>query len=474
MKLSFETVGPSDRRTRIQDILDRVSSAGVESVRLSFADQHGLLRGKTIPVSGLKDALENGCAMTSTLLLKDTSHRTVFPVWTKEGGYDLPGLKGAGDILMMPDTDTFQILPWAEKTGWLLCHLALKDGTAMPFCTRSRLRNALSLLAEAGYEHRTGLELEFTVLKLENKKLAYQDAGHPPAPVETSLVTRGYQYLTESQADELEPVFETIRTVCEGLSLPLRSLEVEFGPSQVEATFHPQDTMKTADCTVLFRSAIKQALRRIGYHATFMCRPALPEVFSNGWHVHQSLIHRDTGKPAFVDAHEPLSPLCKNFLAGLLDHAAASCLLTTPTINGYKRYRPFVLAPDRILWGMDNKGAMLRVVGAPGDPATRIENRAPEPAANPYLCLAAQVLCGMDGMTRQAEPPPPTEAPYAEGVLLPRTILEAIDAFSGSAFYRKAWGDAFVDYLVSLKKAELARFFAEVTDWEQREYFEIF
>ncbi|HAE01024.1 MAG TPA: hypothetical protein DCG04_06080 [Rhodospirillaceae bacterium] len=161
-------------------------------------------------------------------------------------------------------------------------------------------------------------------------------------------------------------------------------------------------------------------------------------------------------------------------MAGLLDHAAASCLLTTPTINGYKRYRPFVLAPDRILWGMDNKGAMLRVVGAPGDPATRIENRAPEPAANPYLCLAAQVLCGMDGMTRQAEPPPPTEAPYAEGVLLPRTILEAIDAFSGSAFYRKAWGDAFVDYLVTLKKAELARFFAEVTDWEQREYFEIF
>jgi glutamine synthetase len=282
MKLSFENVGPSDRRTRIQDILDRVSSAGVESVRLSFADQHGLLRGKTIPASGLKDALENGCAMTSTLLLKDTSHRTVFPVWTKEGGYDLPGLKGAGDILMMPDPDTFQILPWAEKTGWLLCDLALKDGTAMPFCTRSRLRNALSLLAEAGYDHRTGLELEFTVLKLEDKKLSYQDAGHPPAPVETSLVTRGYQYLTESQADELEPVFETIRTVCQSLSLPLRSLEVEFGPSQVEATFYPQDTMATADCTVLFRSAVKQALRRIGYHATFMCRPALPEVFSNG------------------------------------------------------------------------------------------------------------------------------------------------------------------------------------------------
>ncbi len=474
MSFRFDIPDPDTRRARSQDVLAQVAASGVETVRLSFADQHGLLRGKTLPISGLEDALESGCAMTSTLLLKDTSHRTVFPVWTKDGGYDLPGLKGAGDIVMLPDPATFQVLPWAEKTGWILCDLYLKDGQPLPFCTRAKLRDALGLLAESGYDHRTGLELEFTVLRMTDPKLSYVDLGHPAAPPETAPITKGYQYLTESLADDLEPVFETIRTVCTGLSLPLRSLEVEFGPSQVEATFHPQDGMATADATVLFRSAIKQALRRQGYHATFMCRPALPEIFSNGWHIHQSLIDRKTGKGAFMDPVEPISATGRHFLAGLLDRAAESCLLTTPTINGYKRYRPFVLAPDRILWGMDNKGAMLRVVGAPGDPATRIENRAPEPAANPYLCLASQVLGGLDGITRRAEPPPPTEAPYAEGTLLPRNMLQAIDAFAASSFYRNAWGDAFVDYLTAMKKAEVARFFGEVTDWEQREYFEIF
>lgn len=473
MTVEFDVPDPGARRARVEDVLTRVQASGVENIRLSFTDQHGLLRGKVIPVDGLRAAFDAGVAMTSTLLLKDTSHRTVFPVWSKEGGYDLPGLKGAGDVIMLPDPASFQVLPWASKTGWVLCDLFLKDGTPFPFCTRTLFRQALERLKRAGYGYRTGLELEFSVLKLEDAKLGHQDAGHPPVPFETSLTTRGYQYLTESRADELEPIFEILHQVCTGLSLPLRSLEVEFGPSQVEATFQPQDGLATADAMVLFRSAVKQALRREGYHATFMCRPALPEMFSNGWHVHQSLTS-SVGDNVFMDRTEALSPVGRHFLAGLLAYAAESCLLTTPTINGYKRYRPFVLAPDRILWGLDNKGAMLRVVGGPGDPASRIENRAPEPAANPYLCLIAQVLSGLDGVEKSLEPPPPTEEPYAEGALLPRTILEAVDAFEGSAFYRETLGVDFVSYLVTLKRAEVARFFSEVTDWEQREYFEMF
>ena len=72
----------------------------------------------------------------------------------------------------------------------------------------------------------------------------------------------------------------------------------------------------------------------------------------------------------------------KHFLAGLLTHAKGLCALATPTINGYKRFRPYSLAPDRIHWGRDNRGAMLRVIGSPGATDARIENRIGEPAAN--------------------------------------------------------------------------------------------
>jgi len=476
MSIDFDLPAGSDRAALCRDILDRVKAGGVETVRLSFADQHGLLRGKTIPVSGLEAALSGGLAMTSTLLLKDTSHKTVFPVWGPEGGYDLPGMKGAGDVLMLPDPATFRILPWADKTGWLLCDLFLKTGEAMPFCSRARLRDALGRMKAAGYSHVTGLELEFAVLKVTDPRLDHGDAGEvgsPGAPVDTALTTKGFQYLTEARADELDPVFETVHRTCKALGLPLRSLEVEFGPSQAEVTFDPQETMATADATVLFRSAVKQALRRDGYHATFMCRPALPAIFSNGWHIHQSLLN-DAGKNAFADDTAPLSQTGQAAVAGMLAHAAESCLLTTPTLNGYKRYRPFVLAPDRILWGFDNKGAMLRVVGGPGDKATRIENRAPEPAANPYLCMTSQVLSALDGIENGLEPPAASENPYGEGDFLPRNIGAAIDLFEESAFYRRTLGDQFVDYLVTIKRSELERFWSAVTDWEQREYFEIF
>ena len=196
------------------------------------------------------------------------------------------------------------------------------------------------------------------------------------------------------------------------LGLPLRSLEVEFGPSQCEFTFGPLPGLEPADAMVLFRSAVKQVCRRHGYHATFMCRPKLPNVFPSGWHLHQSLRRARKGANAFMakDDGEVLCAFGLHYLGGLLAHARASAAFTTPTINGYKRYRPFSLAPDRAIWGRENRGVMLRVLGGPDD-ATRIENRVGEPAANPYLYMASQILSGLDGIDRASIPAPPPTRP---------------------------------------------------------------
>jgi glutamine synthetase len=296
------------------------------------------------------------------------------------------------------------------------------------------------------------------------------------------LLTQGYQLLTEARFDQMEPALEPIRRGVEALGLPLRSIEIELGPSQCEFTFRPQAGLAAADTMILFRSAVKQIARRHGYHATFMCRPALPNTFSSGWHLHQSLIDKKRKRNAFASSDEGgLSGVGRHYLGGLLAHARGAAAFTTPTVNGYKRYRPYSLAPDRAVWARDNRGVMVRVIGQPGDPATHLENRVGEPAANPYLYMAAQIHCGLDGIARQTDPGPSADTPYeASAALLPRSLGEALDALTTDAALREGFGAGFIDYFAHIKNAEIARFKAdgavqaEPTAWEQREYFDLF
>jgi glutamine synthetase len=259
---------------------------------------------------------------------------------------------------------------------------------------------------------------------------------------------------------------------------------VELGPSQCEFTFRPAAGLQAADMMVLFRSAMKQVARRHGLHCTFMCRPGLPNIFSSGWHLHQSLLDRKTNANVFMssdDAHV-LSPLGQSYLAGLLTNARAAAAFTTPTLNGYKRYRAYALAPDRVIWGQDNRGVMVRVLGGPGDSTTHLENRVGEPAANPYLYMAAQIVTGLDGVARRLDPGPSADTPYeTEAEPMPKSLGEALDALRASACFRQAFGDSFVDYYLRIKDAEIARYRAEektdtpdVTRWEQKEYFDLF
>jgi glutamine synthetase len=197
---------------------------------------------------------------------------------------------------------------------------------------------------------------------------------------------------------------------------------------------------------------------------------------ANGWHLHQSLGHLKSDTNAFTpDEAHPLSTVGQQWLSGLLTHAKESCLLSTPTLNGYKRYQPFSLAPDRIQWGLDNRGAMLRVISSGFDGSSRIENRVGEPAANPYLYFASQIYSGLDGLEHELKAPASSETPYDSGAeKLPSNLGDAIIAFDSSQFYRRILGDEFVDYYSHIKKAEWDRYLASVSDWEQREYFSLF
>ena len=314
------------------------------------------------------------------------------------------------------------------------------------------------------------------MFKLDDARLKPADATWPGEPPEVSLLSQGYQYLTETRLDQMEPILETVRRDIIALGLPLRSVEIELGPSQCEFTFHPQVGLSPADTMMLFRSAVKQICRRQGYHASFMARPKVANVLSSGWHLHQSLRDRRSDSNAFTSRDkELLSPQDvasspDSFPMRAPPPPSPRRRSTATSATAATRWRP-----DRAIWGRDNRGVMIRVLGGPGDPATRLENRVGEPAANPYLYMASQIVTGLDGMERKLDPGPSADTPYeAQAPLLPKTLEEALGALRADACLAEGFGRNFIDYYLRIKEAEIARYNAEVTEWEQREYFELF
>lgn len=462
-----------DKARQIADVLAQVADKGIETIRLCFVDQHGILRGKTIVADALASAFEKGIGAPSTLLLKDTAHRTVFPVW--DAGADNP-FSGAGDVIMRPDPARFHPLPWSPHSAILLCDVVERSGTPIPFSSDAVLCKAVEALGAAGFRAIIGLEIEFQIFRIEDPALAHAQATMPPAAIQTSNLTQGHQYLTETRYAEVEDLLDDLRRTAEAMGLAPRTVEVEMGPSQFEFTFAPSDPLTQADRFVLFRTMVREVCQARGLHASFMAKPNVPNAAANGWHIHQSLIDPKTGENVFVPAADgTLSPQAQGWIAGLLEHAADSCLMTNPTVNSYKRFTPFQLAPNRIQWGCDNRGAMIRALMYPADSASRIENRVADTSANPHFALAAQIFAGLAGVEADRHPPAPTETPYgADAELLPTNLLAAIEAFEGSAHLERMLGSGFVRYLSTLKRAEWDRYLGTVSEWEQQEYFGLF
>jgi len=480
------------QKTAAKGVLADIEKHDIRMIRVSWGDQHGILRGKTLMPKTFRGALRNGLDFTVSPIMFDTANDIVFNPFTPGGGFGIPQMTGCPDAVLVPDPLTFRVLPWAPKTAWILSDMYFTNATPVPFSTREILRRALAELRERGFEYVAGLEVECYITKVEDPMLSPEHLGGPGQPGEpprVNAIAHGFQHQLESNNDAIDPILQPLLEDLIGVGLPLRTLEDEWGPGQVEITFDPMPGMEAADSMLLFRTATKQICARHGYHATFMCQPALQGFFSSGWHLHQSLTRTDTGENAFMprNGSGPISELGRHFVGGILEHGPAASIFTTPTVNGYKRRKPFSLAPDRTSWGTDNRGMMIRVTGDLDDPTSHIENRVGEPAANPYLYMASQIFAGLDGMDNETDPGPMSDEPYgADRPMLPKTLMDAIAAAKRSNLYRDKFGDEFMNFVLTMKEHELNRYLAsvegqepqeylaKVTDWEQREYFRIF
>ncbi len=469
-----------------------IADSGVRLIRMAWADTHGHARAKMVSVPVFLESLTNGYVINVATFTLDASGGRVFRSFVRGGGMKLDEMTGSPNLTVVPDPETFRVLPWAPDVAWVICDEYFTDGKPFHFSARQVLRRQIDRLSGWNMSLKIGLEVEWYLRRIADPDLTDGHTATPGmrgTPIATAPVEPGYSYHSESNMDLMQPVLSELASAYEELDLPLRSIENEFGPGQIECTFSAQDALRAADNMVLFRSATRQVCRRLGHIATFMCRPAFPGFYASGWHLHQSLTDPATGENLCTPDDEAayMSPTGMSWLSGLLEHAAPSSIFATPTVNGYRRFQPNSLAPDRATWSHDHRGVMVRLLGGVGDKATRYENRIGEPAANPYLYIASQIIAGLDGVERQAEPWPADDEPYeSDRPPLPKSLGDALVALGGSKLYEDALGPIYHDYFIALKKSELSRYTQYldenperedvngVTAWEQHEYFDFF
>lgn len=480
------------QRVAAEQLTARIKQDNIKLVRVAWSDPHGASRAKMVTAEAFLGALRNGYNINVATATLDGSGARVFSSFTRGGGMGLDEMTGSPNLVIVPDPQTFRVLPWEPSVGWILCDDYFTSGVPFHFSPRHVLRRQLERLADRGLHSIVGLEVEWYLLRLAEDRLTEEHIGAPGLkgrPLRAYPVEPGYSFHSETNLDLMQEPLGRLADAYQALGLPVRSFENEWGPSQVECTFGPTDALRAADNMLLFRTATRQIARRMGYLATFMCRPKIKGLYSSGWHLHQSLVSAASGENILMPTApgDALSPLGKAYLGGVLNHAISATVFANPTVNAFRRFRANSLAPDRLAWGTDHRGVLLRVLGAVGDKTTRIENRLGEPSANPYLYIASQIISGLDGIDNEADPGEPDTDPYAAArTRLPKTLPSALDSLQQSPLFRREMGDLFVNYYLTLKRREADRFLEfikandldpaseEITDWEHNEYFDFF
>jgi glutamine synthetase len=428
-------------------------SAPVTSIRVLFADLHGIARGKDVPISEFDHVIEKGLCFCAAVMGTDLRHT---PVVGGEEGYP--------DLIARPDMSTMLSLPWEPGVAACLSNLEPAPGYGPVPDPRGAVREAVRRFGELGFDPVIGPELEFFLVE--------RDAS-APGGIRRRLDQLSMVYTVGPQADP-DGLVRGITESLAQLGLEVFAVNHEFMNSQYEINLRHADALTAADRAFRLKSAVKDIAAQNGLVATFMGKP-FNDQGGSGTHLHVSL-SRD-GRNAFdaPGADHGVAAELPAFTAGVLAHAPALMAFLNPTINSYRRIQPDSLAPTHANWGWDNRAAFIRIPPERGG-ATRIEVRVGDGAANPYLAIAAVLAAGEHGVREGMSPPPAVAgdayraAPDVIGAELPKSLDAALEALEADEVLRAAIGPPIVDTFLAMKGFEIERHRAWVSDWELDEY----
>jgi glutamine synthetase len=431
----------------MSDTISELERDGVRVVRVTYSDLHGVARGKDIPIDRFARASDDGLPHCVAVMTVDLAHNVV-------AGFE----HGFQDIVARPDVETMVRLPWRPEVAWCLADLEV-NVTREPYG-----RRAAGELGELGLEAIVGPELEFYLCEPDDRSpVGYRRHVEHPSHV----------YTVGEVADPKGVLYEML-TASMDLGLGALAAAQEYGRAQYEINLCHSPAVDAADRAFRYRTAVKDLAARHGLLATFMGKPWNDDEGS-GFHLHVSMNREGTNAFADPSSSDGLSVIARQFVAGLLAHAPALMAFHNPTVNAYKRMTVESLAPTNVNWGYDNRLALVRIPAERGS-ATRVEMRVGDGAANPYLATAAVLYAGLDGMRRELEPPedvagnPYELDPDRMGPELPASLDEALAALEADEVLTAAMGEQLVAMFLDIKRYELARWKAHVTEWEFREY----
>jgi glutamine synthetase len=379
------------------------------------------------------------------------------------------------DYMAVGDLSTLSLIPWQPGYARIICDGHV-EGKPYGHDARVVLKAQTDRLAKNGWILYTGLEPEFSLLKMDDKGQIH------PFDDSDTLQKPCYDYKgITRQSAFLEKLTESLIEA----GLDVYQIDHEDANGQFEINYTYADCMKSADDYIMFKMAASEIANQMGMICSFMPKPFSNRP-GNGMHMHMSI--GDGKKSLFHDDSDKtghgLSKLAYHFMAGILAHAPALTALAAPTVNSYKRLvvgrslTGATWAPAYISYGNNNRSTMVRI------PYGRLELRLPDGACNPYLVTAAVIAAGLDGVKRELDAGPGTKDNLYEyspaqlkqhGIgILPQNLNEAIRAFEEDTVIRDALGNSLSEEFILLKDMEWVEYMRHVSDWEIKRYVEFF
>jgi len=411
-----------------------MNNSDFQRVRVLFADQLNLARGKYLPASFARKGAARLCVGTYAV------------TYSKE----LVPAPGAGLLEGLPDIEAV-FNPDNLRPGWEPnTRVALADlefhGQPAGLCGRGALKRAIEDWRKLGLEPMVGMEGEAYIFQrgAEGKWVPYDTPG-------------AFVYGTGPFVDPAG-LIDDLWAAAHRCGLPIESINAEYDSPQFELTLAYADALKACDDFFLFRTMAREILYRRGYLLSFLPKP-FPKKSGTGLHVNLSFRDNE-GRNAMAGGTAPgkLSKLVSGCIAGLIHHHEALGALIAPTVNSYDRLKPASLCGYWANWGHDHRSVAVRVSAEDGE-AARIEHRTPDCAGSPYVVVAAVLQAARLGYLNGYDLPPPETQDGLENVGTDRHIAESLgeslDHLERDAALTDAIGRLLVENFVALKRAEI-------------------